>query len=352
MNGPPEQLDARAWLAWALAGMAATLGARNPLYSLIILLAAWAVQAARALPSQHGLPLLRLALAILPLTALFNGLTSQYGNTVLLRLPASWPLIGGPITLEALIYGLSNGLALLALLALFSTLSVCVPAYRLVRLTPRAFHSLGVVLLIALSYGPQTARDLVRVREAQAVRGHRLRGVRDWRPVVLPLLIGGLERAMNLAEAMVARGYGATADRGASTPMRALLALSLLGLLGGWLLSIFRRPEGLPLLLLGGLLLTLVLWRTRCAVPTSSYRPTRWTWRDSSVALGAGLAWLATAAPLPALKAETLFYYPYPQAHLPGFDPLIGLALSLLALPALLAAPQAQPQQALRPDES
>ena len=35
-----------------------------------------------------------------------------------------------------------------------------------------------------------------RIREAQAVRGHRVQGIRDWLPIVVPLLVSGLERAM------------------------------------------------------------------------------------------------------------------------------------------------------------
>ena len=80
-------------------------------------------------------------------------------------------------------------------------------------MAPRAFYDLGVVVLIALTYVPQTMQQWQRIREAQAIRGHRWRGVRDWQPLVIPLFIGGLERAMALAEAMVARGYGATARR-------------------------------------------------------------------------------------------------------------------------------------------
>ena len=48
---------------------------------------------------------------------------------------------------------------------------------------------------MAITYVPETARHFQRIREAQAIRGHRLRGLRDWRPIVIPLLVGGLERA-------------------------------------------------------------------------------------------------------------------------------------------------------------
>jgi energy-coupling factor transport system permease protein len=329
-------LDARIWLLWVCSGMAAATTARNPLYSLIILLAAWAVQAQCALAGRRGLPLLPLGVAVITLSALFNGLLTHFGATVLLYLPAQWPIIGGPLTLEAIVYGACNGLALLALLGIFSALNVCVPTHELVRLTPRSLHSLGVVLLIAASYGPQTARHLQLIREAQAVRGHKLRRVRDWRPIVIPLLVGGLERSVGLAEAMVARGYGATENVGPSAATRAVLTLSLLLLLGGWLLAVFGNWLGLPLLALGMAALGAVLLRLRRLQQISVYRPRPLGWNALVVGLLAALTLLVVLLPLPWFDRTTLVYSPYPRLALPTFDPLIGLALALLAAPALV----------------
>lgn len=332
----PAGFDPRAWLCWVLSGMAISTTARNPLYSLLLLAAAQAAQAACHLPGTSTLPLWRLGFAVVGLSALFNALSAHVGKTVLVVLPPSLPLVGGPITLEALAYGAANGLSLLALLAFFSALNSCVPAHELVRLTPRAFHSLGVVLLIAATYGPQTSRHLQQIREAQAVRGHRLRGWRDWRPILLPLLIGGLERSMGLAEAMVARGYGATTNAGPSTTTQAMLVLSLLALLSGWLLTIFGSSPGLPLLALGAGLLAILLWRLRRSTHHTVYRPRHWHWPDTALVLASLTALLATRLPLPWLDQQTLFFDPYPRLTAPGFDPLLGLALALLATPALL----------------
>ena len=66
-----------------------------------------------------------------------------------------------------------------------------VPTAELAGLTPTALYELGLVLLVAITYVPETARHFQRIREAQAIRGHRLRGLRDWRPIVIPLLVGG-----------------------------------------------------------------------------------------------------------------------------------------------------------------
>jgi len=330
------KVDARAWVAWLAAAMALTMIARNPLYSLILLLVGQVVGEVWGRPNAGvPLPLWRIGPIILLFAIVYNALSVHIGETVLLRLPAGWPLIGGPITLEAAVYGLANGLVLFTLLALFAAFNAIVTTAELVRLTPRAFRDLGIVVLIAMTYLPETGRHFQRVRQAQAIRGHRLRGVADWRPLLIPLLVGGLERAMSLAEAMVARGYGAMADSPQSLGTRAGLAAGLALALAGWVWSFWSGWPGWLLLGVGVALVTGMVWRLgRQSSPPTRYRPqpwTRWEW----LTLAAALAPLPLIL-LPWADRATLTYSPYPALSLPGFDPIIGLALSALALPAFL----------------
>jgi energy-coupling factor transport system permease protein len=325
--------DARAWIAWAGAAGVLAMLTRNPLYALLLILIARLVDAACGRPERGlALPWARLALAVLPLSTLFNALFVHTGETVLGRLPAGWPLIGGIVTLEALIYGFTTGLILLALLAIFVAFNHIVPIGDLVRLAPRAYHDLGVVMLVAVTYVPETARHLSQIREAQAVRGRQIRGLRDWRPLLVPLLVGGMERAMGLAEAMVARGYGATSSRAQQPGMLLGLVLGLLLLLSGWLLALWQGAAGWLLFLAGALLLGALLWRQGRTVDHTHYRPHPWRRADTLLVL---LALLALGFAL--WQRESLTgYTPYPRAQLPPFSPLTGAALLLLALPALL----------------
>ena len=64
------------------------------------------------------------------------------------------------------------------------------------------------VTSIAITFVPQTVTRFTEIREAQALRGHRVRRIGDLLPLIIPLLAGGMERSMDLAEAMEARGYG------------------------------------------------------------------------------------------------------------------------------------------------
>jgi len=327
----------QAWVLWLVVIALITLLTSNPFYLLIMLLAARIVQATCVVPAT-GLRLnfWRLALIILMASVLFNMLLVHIGQTVLFTLPDTWWVIGGPITLEAAFYGFINGLTLITLLAIFLAFNAVVPVSELIRLTPRAMANIGMVVMIAVTYVPETLSQLQRIREAQAIRGHRLRGLRDWQPVVIPLLVGGLERAMSLAETMVSRGYGATADVRHPIRLQTALLVGLLLTFGGWLLTFWIDRIGWILMLIGIVLVVgLILWLGR-QVAHTRYRRRSWNLWDWTLAISAIVPLLLVFLPIPIVDRSTLFYTPYPQFNLPPFDVWLGLGLTSLATPAIL----------------
>ncbi|MBN1247068.1 MAG: energy-coupling factor transporter transmembrane protein EcfT, partial [Anaerolineae bacterium] len=213
-----------AWICWVGAGATATLLTRNPFYLVLLFAIFMLVRDVERSVQQEGpgraalggaalgrtLPVspLRLALFAIPAGAAFNLLTSHAGETVLFRLPSRLPLLGGAFTAEALVYGAINGLLLVTLFAAFAVLNLAISIRDLIAYVPRAFYPVAVVSAIAVTFVPNTVLQFQQVREAQAIRGHKMRGWRDWLPLFLPVLIGGLERALQLAEAMTARGFG------------------------------------------------------------------------------------------------------------------------------------------------
>ena len=332
-----SRLDARAWVVWTLAAALLTTLTRNPFYILILLLAARLVgEVWQQADEAFKLPLWRTLLVILTFSTLFNMLFAHVGETVLLTLPLSWPLIGGTLTLEAAVYGAINGLMLFTLLVIFLTFNNIVPGSDLVHLTPRAFHNLGLVVLIALTYVPETHRHWQKIRDAQAIRGHQIRGWRDWRPLLIPLLVGGMERAMSLAEAMVARGYGTTSEARQPIWVQGVLLLGLSVAFAGWLLSFWLGWSGWLLMGIGVLILLLLVWALGQGRKTVRYEARRWGWQESVVVITAVFPVLFLFIPLPFLNQISLTYSPYPQVVLPPFDVLIGLALLLLAVPGVL----------------
>lgn len=328
-------IDARAWLVWLLTGGMLALIASNPLYLVMLLIISRLVQFACA-PAQGGwrVPFWRISLVILLFSTLFNMLTAHIGQTILLTLPANWVLIGGPITLEAAVYGLLNGLRLITLLSFFLAFNIIVPVSHLAGLVPGALHELGLVMLIAVTYVPETVGQFKRIREAQAIRGHRLNGLRDWRPVLLPLLIAGLERALNLAETMVSRGYGSTALVAAPLRARLAFAAGLLLALAGALQAAWAKPLGLYFILAG---IVTVAWAYRDMSRRhirTQYRPHKWAWADSLVVAGALIPLFITF--LPGFDHLALGYSPYPRVIPPAFEVWIGLNLLGLVVPTIL----------------
>lgn len=326
----------QAWLVWAAAGLAVALLTRNPLYLLLMLLAARLTGLATVLPRDTPC-LWRLALPILGLTTLWNLATVHVGETVLVVFPRWLPLVGGPLTLEAGLWGLINGLALVALFVLFLTLNAAISSHELVRLAPPFLHEAGLVASIALAFVPQTLRALREIRDAQAVRGHRVRGLRDALPLVLPLLITGLEKAVQLAEALEARGYGA--DVSPPTRDRLLMATGLMGLLVGWFAALFwwQQPlAGYSIAGGGAALVGLALWRMGRLQRRTRYRPRCWTLADGLMAVTAAVP-LALVVACAVGCPDSLAYDPYPRVTLPPFDPLVGGSLVLLVAPVLIS---------------
>ncbi len=339
-----------AWIAWLAAVAVAISPTRNPLHLALVLLCIALVESAtnarrraEAETAAHTLSraaLLRAA-ALLPLlSALLNMLNVRAGATVLFRLPGWLPLIGGPLTLEAAIFGALNGLALAGLLVAFASAQRALPVGELVRLIPRAFDTAGVVATIAITFVPVTLRQARLIRDAQAIRGHQLRGLRDWLPLLMPLLIGGLERAMNLAEAMTARGFAAAPYGPRESRARMAIVAGLVALLAGWVLDLAwgQATAGRTAMLGGGGLLIGALWLAGGRSPRTRYRVQRWSARDTAIVIGAAVVIAAYLVPLPGIDRAASGYYPYPRLSLPPFDPALGFATLGLAWPALALA--------------
>ncbi len=354
---PERPLHAGVWLLWVAAALIVLSVTRNPAYvALALLWVAGTFVLAQRNPVAPGLRVLsplRFGLIVVPSAALLNALFVHIGETRLITLPAALPLIGGPITAEALVYGALNGLVLTGIFAAFSVFNLMTSVRALVRLVPRAYYPVAVTLAIAVTFVPVTLRQAEQIREAQAVRGARLRGLRGWLPLFLPLLSSGLERALQLAEAMVARGFAtgaadADADAGARAQVRTqlLLVVGIVGVVAAWLLQIAGWPPGdgafawtlRALLLAAGLLAVgMALRQAGRGFQHTVYRPQAWQRADWAVAACA----LATAAlfllPLPGVDRSTLAWTPYPALTLPALSPLLALGSWGLLAPAVLA---------------
>ena len=338
-------LNTWTWVIWLATTLVVIWSTRNPIYLCLILLTiifVW-LSAVKRVKNQYAnsrsvIPFspLRISFYIIFFSALFNGLISRFGDTVLVYLPDWIPYLGGPVTLEALAFGAINGLVLSGILIAFMTVNLSLPVRSLIRLIPRAFYPLAVVTSIAITFLPNTTRQVQQIRESQAIRGHRVQGLKDWLPLIMPLLIGGLERAMGLAETMTARGFAGDEGEHRAAHTRLGLVFGLFFLLAGWLFQLTAafRVVGIIIAAFGISLIFYALWSGGRRVQRSQYRREAFTYRDALVITGCAFIVSIYLLPVPWGDKSSLAYNPYPILTLPQFDFLIALASFVLVIPA------------------
>ncbi len=336
---------ARVWLVWTLSAAVAALLTRNPLYLTLIALSAWLVH----MTARHSTEmaagwhtLLMWGLFIWLIAVPFNALMVHRGEHILFVLPEHWPLVGGKITLEAVVYGLASGFSLWVLLLVLSAFHLAVDASQLLRLMPPFFYQAGVVACIALTFIPQMLASVKEIREAQRIRGHRFRGWRDLLPLFVPLLTTALERAIGVAEAMESKGFGGqltTMTPRERNVLRILTLLSLVLLVGGFFVRRYvshLASWGLFLSVVALLIIFYVFHVLGSRVERSHYRRARWQREDTIIVL-CSLGALAGLLFVRTRDSMALVYHPYPPYSLvPSFNGWIGLLLILLAVPGLI----------------
>ena len=339
-------------MVWAIAASLPPLLGRNPWPLAVTLLAVVGVRVAWSGSMRQivsWVALVRLAVVFALVGVLFNVLTVRAGDIVLAELPGWMPLIGGEVTANAVVYGVLSGMALVTLVLIGTTLGALLDWSAVVRMLPPGLTTVAVGGSIAFAVLPQTAAAFRDIREAQMARGHRFRGARDLLPVVVPMLAGGLERAMTLAESLEARGFGAPARTGDVRPMwpsvggAAGLALAATA---AYLVAVGRPLWALAVAALAAMLAAPAVVRARRGtVPRTRYRPLVWTRRDWFVLASAAVAAAATLGVARADRAA-LAYEPYPSLTAPAASlPLLIGLLALLA-PALVAPPPAGEERA------
>ena len=208
------QINAVAWVLWFLAIVIVPLTSRNPLYLTLDLLVVLAVFF--ALPQRSGQTsawrlFAYIGSSVATLSIGFNVLTVHVGEQQFARLPDELPIIGGPLTVNALVYGGISAMAIATVLFGAATFNSAARHADLVRLLPGSLSRFGVAAGIALLFVPQTIAAGRDIYDAQRARGHHFRRLGDARAFVVPLLSTSLERALLLSEALETRGFGTSA---------------------------------------------------------------------------------------------------------------------------------------------
>lgn len=339
-----------AWWIWAigLAG-AATLTTNPLLLVLLVTTAALVVMARRSdHPWARSFKLyLLLGLMIVIIRVAFRIVFGGVGyGKVLVDLPTiplpDWVAgvrLLGPITQEALLAGLYDGLRLAAIVICIGAANSLANPKRLLKSVPPALYEIGTALVVAVTVFPQLVDSARRVRAAQALRGDASGRVGRLRRFLVPVLEDALERSLALAAGMDARGYGRSgaATRAQRWTTGLLLLAALCGLcVGTYALLDYSSPRWLaaPLLILGTLVAIVGLVSAGRRVERSRYRPDRWLAAEivvaaSGIAVGV-VIWLLG-------REEPLVIFPSVSAM--PYLSVLALGGGLLGLVPAIAAP-------------
>lgn len=229
-----------AWWVWAVCLATAASRVTNPWLLLMIMAVAGYVVTARRGDepwSNAYRVFLMIGFIAIGIRLVFHILLGGVqGPTVLFELPSltlpEWTQgirIGGPVTLEGVLFAVYDGLRLATLLACVGAANALASPRRLVRSMPAALYEVSVAVVVALTVAPQLVTSTQRVHRARQLRGDTSkRPGHVLRRVVAPVLHDALDRSLSLAAAMDCRGYGR--KTGIPKPARrATAALLLLG---------------------------------------------------------------------------------------------------------------------------
>ncbi len=359
-----RSLHPGAWWLWALGLAVAASRTTNPwLLSMIFLVACYVVVARRpdapwALAFRMYLWLAALVITIrLVFRFVFGG---GVGETILLHLPllrlpgwAGGIQFFGDISAESLLSGLYDGMRLATMLICLGAANALANPKRMLKSMPPALYEVGTAVVVAMSVFPQLAESVVRVRRARKLRGDTGTGVRFLHAIVIPVLEDALDRSLQLAASMDARGYGRAPAKGRTPVLTGMLMITgLIGVCVGVYASLDStapRAMATPMLLSGVALAALGFGVAGRGVRRSRYRPDRWRAAEI-VTAGSGMT-VAIAMFISASIDPADLYPSVSQLSWPPLPLAAVLAIMVGAVPAWAAPPPAEPERTITPQE-
>jgi energy-coupling factor transport system permease protein len=169
----------------------------------------------------------RLLVIVLPfalILTLMHGLFNSFGHTPILGPPPAWvPLIGGKLALklEGLLFGLGMAGRMFALLLaaplVISTTDMNKLTLALVKL--RVPYKITFVVSTAMRFAPLLLEEVRAIIDAQKLRGldvekmNVIQRAKVYSTVAVPLILGALNKSMQLELALQAKAFSGSGDR-------------------------------------------------------------------------------------------------------------------------------------------
>jgi len=208
-------------LAWGATIIVLSLLFDHPLY-IVVLLVAVVTLLKSANVWREWIPILKLSLWLSASIIVINALVSCHGNHVLVIAPFTLPVLGqAVITLEAIAFSVAMAAKLLVIISAFAFINLTVHPDDIMSVLIKMKLPYKSVLVTSLStrFIPCLIEDMQRINDAYRTRGMRLdtgnwfRRLKKQAGIIIPLLSSSLDRAVQIAEAMEARAFGARQKR-------------------------------------------------------------------------------------------------------------------------------------------
>jgi energy-coupling factor transport system permease protein len=208
-------------LVWAGGLVVLSLLFAHPFYVMVLLLAIM-VTVGLAGVWREWSSVLKLCLWLGAGIIAINALVSYQGAHVLAAAPFEVPVLGRPvITMEAIAFGAVMALKLLVIVSAFAFVNTTVHPddIMLVQLKLKLPYKSVLVASLSTRFIPCLVEDVQRISDAYRTRGVSLdtgswiTRVKKRAGIIIPLLSNSLDRAVQVAEAMEARAFGAGRKR-------------------------------------------------------------------------------------------------------------------------------------------
>lgn len=343
-----------AWWVWAIGAGDAVSMTHNLVLIVAICAAVTGVVYARRSDAPWGraMPMYLVMAAFIVVMRLFFQITLggiRYGQVLFvlpqLQLPdwAAGIRIGGPVTLEGLVYTGADAGRLGAIIICVGAANALANPKKALRSVPSALYEVSTALVIAMTLAPQLVDSLVRVRRARRLRGGQVKGLRGLGALIIPVIHDAVERSMSLAAGMESRGFGSTRNqqrvgRGAGVAM--LAALVMLSFAAFALLSLRDGARlGLPALVAGVVAAVIALRVSGRRLAVSRYQPSVWGLREWVIA-AAGVGTVIAMVVMGQISHDAVTP-PAQPASWPPLHPVMLVVLGCIAAPiAVTKRPQ------------
>lgn len=322
------------WILWSVFTVVMLLTTRNPIYLIVVIISQLTL--GYIISEKKGRKFwlksnCRFLVTMLLISMVINILFAHTGSSVIFSLPENWVLVGGPITLESLAFGLINGLVIGSIYLAFNILNLALSIKQMTRLIPTALKPIAMTTTVALTFFPSVQQRAREIKEAQIIRGNPMKRVADWLPLIIPLLVTSLEKALILAESMTARGFHIRRETGTSQSLLIGMVAGTFAIFSGWILRLYDYPMAISIALyfFGGLIIVFIFWYARRSITTTRYHNETWALID----ILSSASFLMASIALFIIRWTSLLpsfsYSTYPTIQTPGFQ-WFGLVFTLV----------------------